>query len=143
MQLNRSKIFFQIYHQNHMLQNYQKIFYQTHGQREVIWIWSFLFLIFLQYVTMGELMPSLPVYQWLRSGGIPSFSGSLIASEKWAKKENSIDSHSKKDREATAAAAWHFVLWQQKKLFDLFPDMSTGFCLVHHWTLWSNSKLDR
>jgi hypothetical protein len=43
-------------------------------------------------------------YQWLWSG-IPSFSGSLIASEKWAKKENSYWQR----RGATR------ILWQQKK----------------------------
>ena len=63
-------------------------------------------------------------YQWLWSG-IPSFSGSLIASEKWAKKETHSYWQWCSQLNSNASYLSHFVLWQQKKLFDLFPDMST------------------
>ena len=53
-------------------------------------------------------------YQWLWSG-IPSFSGSLIASEKWAKKETHSYWQWCSQLNSNASYLSHFVLWQQKK----------------------------
>ena len=53
-------------------------------------------------------------YQWLWSG-IPSFSGSLIASKKWAKKETHSYWQWCFQLNRNASYLSHFVLWQQKK----------------------------
>ena len=53
-------------------------------------------------------------YQWLWSG-IPSFSGSLIASKKWAKKETHSYWQWCSQLNRNASYLSHFVLWQQKK----------------------------
>ena len=52
--------------------------------------------------------------KWLWSG-IPSFSGSLIASEKWAKKETHSYWQWCSQLNSNASYLSHFVLWQQKK----------------------------
>ena len=66
-------------------------------------------------------------YQWLWSG-IPSFSGSLIASEKWAKKETHSYWQWCSQLNSNASYLSHFVLWQQKKscliYFQICPPRS-------------------